>query len=157
MGSTMEEKDFSLRPATAEDMPAIRGLIQEGNINPIGLAWPRFTVAVDPAGQVIGCGQIKPHAGGVYELASIAVRPAWRRQGVARCIIDHLLSAHFTVAPETPLYLTCRSELGSFYTRFGFRPLTPEEMPPYFRRIYRVIRIANALRLLPRGLLVMGR
>ena len=55
----------------------------------------------------------------------------------AREIIERLLAGH----PQRPLYLTCRSELGAFYDRFGFRPESEGEMPPYFRRISRLAQV----------------
>jgi N-acetylglutamate synthase-like GNAT family acetyltransferase len=127
-------------------------LIHEVQINPIGLHWPRFIVAVDERGQLIGCGQVKRHSDGSCELASIAVIPTWRGKGVARAIIERMLTDH-----PTELYLTCRAELGSFYERFGFGKTDASEMPPYFRRIYRLSRIIRALRLLTGEMLVMRR
>ena len=143
---------FSLRPATVDDDSAIRRLVQIGRINPTGLDWKRFCVAVTPDGVVIGCGQIKPHMDGSRELASIVVDPAWRGQGVARAIIDRLLDEH----PDD-VYLMCRSVLGSFYEKFGFRSLSPGEMPKYFRRISQVAGLLHALQDEGDSLLVMRR
>ncbi len=140
----------TLRPATKDDFPAIRALIYAARINPLGLDWRRFVLAVDEGGAPIGCGQVKTHRDGSRELASIAVQPAWRGQGVARAIIQHLLAAH-----PPPLYLTCRPSLGPFYEKFGFRVIAEPEMPPYFRRIKRLARLARATRLIPGDLLVM--
>ncbi len=124
--------DVTLRPATAGDFRAIRRLIHQVQINPTGLDWRRFVVAVDGNGLMRGCGQLKPHGSHVIELASIAVEPSFRHQGVAGAIIQHLISA----APR-PLYLTCRSGLEPFYARWGFRALEVSEMPPYYRRLVR--------------------
>ncbi len=139
-----------MRPALAADSPAIRALIHTVRINPSGLDWRRFTVAETPEGQFIGCGQLKPHADGTLELASLAVIPSQRGKGVARALIQKLLAA----APR-PLYLTCRSPLGPFYTQFGFRPLTEAELPPYFRRLSRIARWMKTLRLVQDTILVM--
>ena len=78
---------YTLRPATAAEFPAIRKLIWQVGINPIGLDWRRFVLAVDEEGRMLGCGQIKPHKGGIRELASIAVVPEARGLGIARAII----------------------------------------------------------------------
>lgn len=131
---------IELRKAVKADFPAIRALIRQTGINPLGLDWRRFLVAESPAGEFVGCGQLKPHSDGSLELASLAVTPAWRGKGVARVIIQALMDA----APR-PLYLTCRASLGPFYEKFGFRVLQPEEMPPYFRRLSRLARIVGKL------------
>jgi N-acetylglutamate synthase-like GNAT family acetyltransferase len=70
----------------------------------------------------------------VLELASIAVEARYRGQGISRAIIERLLEE----APR-PLYLTCRSGLGAFYQKWGFRELSVDEMPAYFRRLARVM------------------
>lgn len=142
--------EFKLRAATEQDFPAIRSLIRGVRINPMGLDWRRFVLAVSPAGEMLGCGQIKPHGDGVLELASIAVRAPYRRQGIARAIIENLIAG----APR-PLYLTCRSNLGRFYEQWGFRALEPAEMPPYFRRLARLARTMFAFAREGETLLVM--
>lgn len=140
-------RGFRLRPATRRDQAAIRGLIRAVHINPLGIRWRRFILAVDHQGGLVGCGQVKPHADGSRELASIAVVEAWRGRGVASAVIRHLMAA----APP-PLWLTCRDRLIPFYERFGFRTVEPgQPMPPYFRRILRLARILIRARGLAEG------
>jgi amino-acid N-acetyltransferase len=124
---------FTLRDATEQDFPAIRRLIHQVGINPMSLDWRRFVIAVDDEGRLLGCGQLKPHGKEVVELASLAVQPDQRGQGIAHTIIETLLRR----APR-PLYLICRAELGPFYEKWGFRALEPNEMPAYFRRLARL-------------------
>jgi len=121
---------FSLRPATESDFPDIKSLIRMVRINPTGLDWHRFTVAVDDGGELIGCGQLKPVPSDLTELASLAVLPAFRHQGIARALIEKLL-----VDAPRPVYLTCRSSLGVLYKKFGFQALKIDEMPAYYRRL----------------------
>lgn len=119
---------FSIHPATAADQAAIRRLVREGGINPLGLHWSRFVVAQTADGAVIGCGQIKQHWDGSRELASIAVTADARGRGVASAVIGALLHNH-----SGPLWLMCRSELVGFYDRFGFVEETAvRAMPPSF-------------------------
>lgn len=143
---------FQLRAARQTDLPAIRALIRLGRVNPLGLKWSRFVVAVAPGGQVIGCGQVKPHQDGSRELSSLVVHPAWRRRGVAGAIIGELLKRH-----PGELYLMCRAVLGPFYERFGFQRVDQAHMPRYFRRIKRLSRIYEALVRDEKRLLVMRR
>jgi len=142
---------YTLRPARAEDFNAIRKLIHQVGINPMGLHWERFILAVDTEEQMIGCGQIKLHSDGSHELASIAVIEAWRNQGVASVIIHHLMEVD-----SGRMFLTCRTGLGPFYQRFGFRQATQAELLPYFRRLSRLVGLFRALHLMPsEGLLIM--
>lgn len=141
---------FTLREAVEGDSHAIRALVILGRINPTGLDWRRFIVAVAPGGEVIGCGQVKPHRDGTLEMASIVVTPAWRGMGVARAIIERLLSRH-----PGDLYLMCRSRLGTLYEKFGFRAIEEGEMPPYFRRINRLSSLASLLARTGETLLIM--
>ena len=141
---------FTLRPAQPSEAQSIRDLIHTVGINPMGLDWRRFILALTPAGQVIGCGQIKPHGDGSRELASIAVKPGWQGRGVGSAIVERLLGSQ-----EGPLYLTCRARLGPYYRRFGFQVIEQGQMPPYFRRVKRIFRLLKALRLVHEDLLVM--
>jgi N-acetylglutamate synthase-like GNAT family acetyltransferase len=128
---------FQIRPAQASDQIAIRTLIREVGINPLGLDWRRFYLAVDSDDQVVGCGQIKVHSDGSRELASIAVKENWRLQGVATRIIATLLDEE-----EGNIWLMCQSELVPFYEKFGFTEvLTLEDLPPYFRRVVRLWKV----------------
>jgi N-acetylglutamate synthase-like GNAT family acetyltransferase len=143
--------DIVVRPAVQEDFPAIRALIHAVQINPIGLDWHRFQVTLSPTGELLGCGQIKPHSDGSKELASIAVVENERGKGFARAIIATLL----TLEPDRPLFLMCRARLNSFYGKFGFKSVEFEEMPPYFKRISRLERIFNSSSGVDDRLLVM--
>jgi N-acetylglutamate synthase-like GNAT family acetyltransferase len=143
--------EYSLRPARSEDFSAIRQLIHQVGINPMGLQWERFVLAVDEEGAMIGCGQIKVHGDGSRELASIAVIETWRKKEVASTIIRHLMENE-----NGRLFLTCRTVLGPFYQRFGFRQAAPNELTPYFSRLSRLVRLMRSLHLMPKeGLLIM--
>jgi len=141
---------FSLRPATEDDFPEIKALIRQVRINPTGLDWRRFTVAVNEGGQMIACGQLKRVPGGLTELASLAVRPAYRHHGVARALIEHLLAD-----TPRPVYLTCRSGLGGLYGKFDCRALEPDETPAHYRRLQRLAGLLMELARRGETLLVM--
>ena len=144
--------NFTLRPARETDAGAIKDLIHSVGINPMGLDWRRFVVAVDTGDRVIATGQIKPHGAkaDVYELASIAVLTSYRGQGLARTVIEHLLRD----SPR-PLYLTCTSSLESLYQKFGFARIPYEEMPRYFQRISKLAGLVFLLASRNESLLVM--
>lgn len=123
---------MNLRPANQLDQPTITRLIRDAGINPMALDWHRFLIA-EEGGQIIGIGQVKPHGDGSRELASIAVIPERRGQGIASEIIRALLANE-----NGDVYLTCRASLEAFYHRFGFRKIGRDEMTPYFRWIHRI-------------------
>ena len=122
--------EVHIRQATRADEAGIKSLIHAVEINPMGLDWRRFVIAEDGSGDLLGCGQIKPHEPGVLELASIAVWPDHRGQGLARAVIERLLDDH-----PGRLYLMCMSPLVGLYEKFGFREIPRGEMPRYFRRM----------------------
>ena len=139
-----------LHPASETDSAAIKALIRETGINPMGLDWRRFIIAELPEVGMAACGQLKPHYDGTLELASIAVIPSARGKGIARLVIQRLCAQ----APR-PLYLTCRAQLGSFYEKFGFRSVSGNDLPAYFRRISRIAGFISSLHLIQDELLVM--
>jgi N-acetylglutamate synthase-like GNAT family acetyltransferase len=130
---------MNIRPARAADQPTIERIIHEAGINPMSLDWRRFVIAED-GGEIVGIGQIKVHSDGSRELASLAVIPERRGQGIGSEIIRTLLARENGV-----LYLTCREQLETYYTRFGFRKIAHDEMPQYFRRIIRLAHVFMAL------------
>ena len=141
------------RPAQANDAVAIKALIRAVNINPMGLKWQRFLVAMDENGDLIGCGQIKPHRGGSRELASIAVQKQWRRQGIAGAIIQRLLADE-----PPPVWLTCMDKLVPFYEQFGFVEVKKGDgrsLPFYYRLATTFFKPIQKLSRIPGYLAVM--
>ena len=144
--------NFTLRPALESESRVIKDLIHLTGINSMGVDWKRFVVAVNDQDQVIGIGQLKPHGADaeILELASIAVFPEYRGSGVARAIIEYLL----TNGPR-PLYLMCESSLGALYEKFGFLRISHDEMPRYFQRISKLAGLVTTLARREERLLVM--
>ncbi|HSR48163.1 MAG TPA: GNAT family N-acetyltransferase [Anaerolineales bacterium] len=136
---------YRLRAAVQDDQKVIRALVRSVGINPLGLDWPRFLVAVDSKNRILGCAQVKEHGDGSRELASVAVRPPWRGQGIAAAMIRRLIQDN---AP--PVWLTCRSTLTPFYRRFGFEEVEDDgQMPRLLRRVRRLMN--GVFHLLPNG------
>ena len=143
---------FTLRPATQLDSPAIKNLVTVAHLNPTGLNWRRFIVAGNEMNTVIGCVQIKPHRDGSQELASLVVAAEYRSLGIARALMEKQIRCQ-----EGDLYLMCRASLGQFYEKFGFQGIAQPEMPPYFRRISKLASLAEILRSDGETLLIMKR
>jgi amino-acid N-acetyltransferase len=146
----MKRSPVSLRKAGPQDAAVIRGMVNAAHINPFSLDWPRFLLAVDEAGAVVGCIQVKPHGDGSREMASLVVIPARQDEGIARTLIEAIQSAH-----PKPLYLTCRTVLQPLYRKFGFRTLERREMPPYFRRLHRLAGFVSFLMFRENAMAVM--
>ena len=142
--------NFEIRPALEVESAQIKDLINLVGINPTGLDWKRFIVAVNGNGQVVSCGQLKPHGEDVLELASIGTLPEYRGKGLARLVIESLLQK----SPR-PLYLMCISHNGPMYEKFGFHIIEEKEMPKYFRRISKMFNVADLFRKTEEKLLVM--
>ena len=147
------QPSLTYRPAQASDEAAIKALIRAVNINPMGLKWPRFLVAVAENGELIGCGQIKSHRDGSRELASIAVQKAYRRQGIAAEIIHRLLADE-----PPPVWLTCMDRLVPFYEQFGFVEVKDGDgrsLPRTFRFIRTIFKPIQKLSRIPGTLAIM--
>jgi N-acetylglutamate synthase-like GNAT family acetyltransferase len=142
--------EYSIRPANEKDFPAIKRLIHAAGINPTGLNWRRFIIAETSAGQLAGCGQLKPHYDGTIELASIAVVPSARNQGLGSSLVQRLVSA-----ASRPLYLICRQQLGDYYKKFGFLVVADDQLPKYFKRLSRIAGLVHDLHFFEEVLIVM--
>ena len=144
---------ITLRPAVAGDQDEIVAIIRAAQINPMDLKWQNFVVAVDSGlNRIAATGQIKTHGDHSRELASIAVAPEYRQQGLARRVIEHLLAEN-----SGTLFLTCRSSLGPLYEKFSFRAINENEMTPYFRRLKKIAGTFMLLAHTSDSLLVMRR
>src|SRR3972149_11792710 len=99
---------YEIRPAVELESAQIKNLIYLVGINPTGLDWKRFTVAVNDGGEVIACGQVKPHGADLQEMASIAVSPAYRGQGIGREIIEELVGKK-----SKPFFFMCVGDNGA--------------------------------------------
>jgi N-acetylglutamate synthase-like GNAT family acetyltransferase len=130
---------INLRAAKADDQKMIRKMVCRARINPIGIHWPDFIIA-ESEGQIVGIGQVKQHRDGSRELASIAVRPAYQRQGIATAIIHELISNE-----EGVLYLTCRAHMEDFYKPFGFYRVTGDDLSGYMAFLDRLNRYLEAI------------
>jgi N-acetylglutamate synthase-like GNAT family acetyltransferase len=148
--SSQPEAGFHLRPARSTDRTAIYRMVFSEHLNPMGIDWRRFLLAVDGNGRVIGCAQVKPHGDGTRELASLVVLKLYRRMGLAGRLIKTLQAES-----QPPLYLTCRSSLVPLYESFGFRLLDDPDLTPYFRRLKGFVRLLLPLMRSSEGLAVM--
>jgi len=130
---------YAIHRAVAADQAPITSIVRAAGINPLDLRWQRFLVAKEN-GRIIGVVQVKLHRDDSRELASLAVVPEYRGQGVGSALVREMLAAE-----GEAVYLTCADRLEGYYMRFGFRRLEPAEMPPYFRRLSLLTRFLSAV------------
>ncbi len=119
---------YTLRPACAEDIGTIRKLVLSALLDPTQLRWSQFWV-MEQEGKIIACGQLRnfPDA---QELGSVVVVSALRGRGLGSQMVQHLVEQ-----ATKPLYLECLGQrLARFYTRFGFVPVSWQELPPSLKR-----------------------
>lgn len=112
-----------LHPACAKDIWAIRKLVLRAKLDPTQIHWSQFWV-IESKQRLVACGQLRCFPG-AQELGSLVVAPAWRNRGLGTYLVKHLIQE-----ATQPLYLECLgSRLAQFYTRFGFVPISWQELP----------------------------
>jgi len=144
-----------VRPALAADQAAITQLVHSERLNPHGLLWQRFVVAV--AGDaLVGAVQMREHADGSRELGSLVVHPAYRGRGIAPRLIEALLARH-----PGPVHLVTRRSRIGWFARWGFAAIDARRAPRALRRNRLLGQMASLLALLslrwPRRLAILQR
>jgi amino-acid N-acetyltransferase len=144
-----------VRSAVALDQVAITQLVHSERLNPHGLAWEHFLVAI-VGGALVGAVQMRQHADGGRELASLVVSPAHRGRGIAARLISALLAQH----PGRVHVITSRTN-AFHYTRWGFRAIDPRDASRGVRRHRLLGQAASVISLLkgrtPRRLVILRR
>ena len=144
-GEAGGEPAVRLRPATAQDLPAIFQAMASEKMNPLFLKPKQFVVAETAVdGQFVGCGQIRPITATESELASLYVVPDWRGRGVGGRIVGQLL-ASFVSGGGRPasLYLLTLARTTPFYEPWGFEEVAPEALPGPMRGEFAVGRVVT--------------
>ncbi|HSL44682.1 MAG TPA: GNAT family N-acetyltransferase [Anaerolineales bacterium] len=130
---------ITIRPARPEDQETMVSLIRQAKLNPRNLHWQNFLIAQEN-GQIVGIRQVKVYSQGTREVASGFVLPEYRRQGISARLMNELL------ARETgPLYTMVNEKRAYYYEQFGFRRVNPGQLPPDFRKEYRIGRVVTTL------------
>lgn len=119
-----------IRKAAAADQAALVALVESERLNPHGIDWPNFFVAVE-AERLVGAVQIRRHRDGSRELGSLVVAPSLRAHGLGGRLIEAALSA------ETgPVHMITGRAFAAHYTRWGFLPIAARCAPAGIRRHY---------------------
>ena len=78
-------------------------------------------LAVDSAGQAIGCARLLPDG----HIGRMAVLPRWRSRGVGRALLEAAIRAA-QARGHTRLQLSAQTHAAGFYARAGFVAAGPE-------------------------------
>jgi N-acetylglutamate synthase-like GNAT family acetyltransferase len=114
-------------------------MVRRARLNPRSLDWSRFVVA-ERDGVVVGCGQLRVHADGARELASLVVDRSNQGRGVASDIIDALLADD-----REDIFTLIDQRFVRHFRRWGFHAVDPGELPRTVFRTYRIGRIVTSL------------
>ena len=116
-------KQCLLRRATAKDIWSIRKLVFSAMLDPTQIKWQQFWL-IECNNEIVACGQLRDFKE-TQELGSLVVKSNWRNKGLATYLTNHLIEQ-----ADRPLYLECLGKkLTQFYTRFGFVPVSWQELP----------------------------
>ena len=124
----MDQLAIGIRRATERDQQEIRALVHGERLNPTGLNWPNFMVAVI-GGRLIGAVQMRKHSDGSRELASLVVSKEHRGHGTASRLIDALLAEN-----QGPVWMITAEPYAGAYSRWGFEQIETRAAPAKVRR-----------------------
>jgi amino-acid N-acetyltransferase len=124
----MDQLAIGIRRATERDQQEIRALVRSERLNPTGINWPNFWVAVI-GGRIIGAVQMRKHSDGSRELASLVVSKEHRGNGTASRLIDALLAEN-----QGPVWMITAEPHAAAYSRWGFEQIKTRAAPAKVRR-----------------------
>jgi amino-acid N-acetyltransferase len=124
----------SLRAATRDDLPAVARLLADAGLPTDDVAAlfdahaSDFVVAEDPGapGELVAVAGLEV-CGDDALLRSVAVRPAWRRHGVGRELVRHLVREAEARRFRAMYLLTMTAE--HYFPRFGFARVGRDAVP----------------------------
>ena len=128
--SPSPDMPYSIRPAIAADLPAVRELLASAALPVEGVEaqfGASYAVAVSQSGAIIGAEGIEAY-GSSGLLRSAVVDPAWRGRGVGEALSKGRLRwARMAGLRELYLLTTTASE---YFRKFGFVPVERASAPP---------------------------
>ena len=119
-------------PARADDLPAIVALLEAQRLPRAEIErWVETTVVAREDGRVVACAAIEGY-GAAGLLRSVAVADARRNTGLGIRITEAALEVAHARGMRT-IYLLTETAAG-FFPRFGFRPVSRDEVAPAVRQ-----------------------
>lgn len=120
--------DVLVRPATANDLPAVKDLLTESDLPLEGVSESlgSFVVA-DRGGKIVGVAGLE-ECGEYGLLRSAAVAPEWRGRGLGRTLVERVIANAESAGLRALYLLTTTAE--KYFPAFGFRETTRDGVPP---------------------------
>jgi len=123
-----------IREAKVKDVDAIVNLInifaQKGIMLGVSKAYVyehiRNYIVVEADGKIVGCGALRVHWADMAEVRSLAVDPAYHKNGRGARIVTHLLQMAEEIGVEKVFALTMQV---GFFKKLGFKEIKKEELP----------------------------
>ena len=131
--------NFVLRKAVIDDARTIRQMVRDEWLNPFGLNWQNFWV-IENEYTAIACGQLRPRDD-IKELSSLAVISKYRKQGIGTYLVRHIIRQ-----TDKKVYLSCGSNLESFYDRLGFEQVSWSKLPGQLKSEFGLSRTIATIR-----------
>ena len=120
-----------IESATARDLPGIRALLERLQLPLAGVDQHLPTMLVAREGeQIVGTAALELYADGAL-LRSVAVEPHRQGKHLGHQLTDAALALATTQGAGTVFLLTTTAE--RFFPKFGFEPITREQVPPSVR------------------------
>lgn len=117
----------SVRSAQPEDLPPIEELLQQSGLPTAAVgAWLSHFLVADSEGEVVAVAGLESYGPSAL-LRSVAVSPAWRGSGLARQLVDRLLSKAHEQGIHDIYLLTTTAE--HYFPRLGFACCTRDDVP----------------------------
>jgi amino-acid N-acetyltransferase len=119
---------IAITSATEHDIDSIRALLVENGLPTAGVDdhWQTFLIARD-GDRIIGCGGSETYPAAAL-IRSIAVAPEYRKSGIGRKIVRHLLDRLTENGLRDFYLLTTTAE--EYFKKRGFKRIAREEMHP---------------------------
>jgi amino-acid N-acetyltransferase len=127
---------FTVRPARTSDVPAIKALVEPLVQRRILLGKERvvfyeavqeFRVAIDPAGELIGCGALHVLWEDLGEVRTLAVTDSWLHRGVGHAILTDIEAAAATLGLTRLFCLTFETD---FFGKHGYGAIGEDIVAP---------------------------
>jgi len=128
----------SARPRDVDDIVRLvnawadEGLTLRRSREEVERTFGEFVVAeieVDGGWRVIATGCLEVHSPAIAEIRSVAVDPAAKGSGAGREVVQFLLEQARALDLDEVTLLT---KIPAFFGKYGFRAVTPEELPSGF-------------------------